>query len=418
MSSETAKSIVEGFMDWLCGRAYYGIHGEKPIAVIAALKRLFDEKIAGKSLLEVLPPHSQDVKPIFVYLARRYSNIQNPSSSWDVITGPNRELQKAIETFPKVGIAFSKLTIEEIRILHEKYMSSLALGSTEELQTRTRGGLSKYEYYWKQSLQKIESLLDEACKCGRSRQIDVSGLANFGRRGHWTGSVVVSKSQSKSEMAHTRSLGNVLLRSGVLDKFGNKTFRLRVSDSLKLEVQLHEVSEVVGPRQVVDEELVGVPIVMGQMNKAENTVHRWFQELSGDIIGILDFVDKTTFGYLDSIPKCCGIRLIASNIKEPEVCKGKAEKCSRDRPYFEIVVINKIHERWIGSKACFFIGIGTDLKTDALGHCTHTISKIKPDNFRVSAEQFDGLWTKTEEQLRQMYGSNLTKRLFFTSHGS
>jgi hypothetical protein len=101
------------------------------------------------------------------------------------------------------------------------------------------------------------------------------------------------------------------------------------------------------------------------------------------------------------------------------VCMGEAEKCSRDRPYFEIMGINKIHERWIGSKACFFIDIGTDLKTDALGHSTHTISKTKPDNFRVEAEQFDELWTKTEEQLRQKYGSSLTKRLFFsTSHQS
>jgi tetratricopeptide (TPR) repeat protein len=168
--------------------------------------------------------------------------------------------------------------------------------------------------------------------------------------------------------------------------------------------------------KVIDETVWQVPIMKGQMDKAENTVEKWLQELKGDIIGELDFIDKTTFGYLDSIPKSCGIRIITSCIKDPDKCKVKAKKCSQDRPYFEIIVFPKIHQRWIGSKESFFIDIGTDLKTDALGHSTHTIRKLVPENYKKDVEQFEKLWTTPEEELRKTYGSsNLSKNLFFST---
>lgn len=157
-----------------------------------------------------------------------------------------------------------------------------------------------------------------------------------------------------------------------------------------------------------------VTIIKGQINKAENTIEKWFEQLMGDVIGELDFIDKTTYGYLDSIPKNCGMRIITSNIKELDKCITKAKKCARDRPYLEIMKINKVHQRWIGSKDSFFIEIGTDLKSDALGHSTHTIRKLAPKAFKKSISSFERLWRKSQKELRQIYGGDLHKSMIYS----
>jgi len=156
-----------------------------------------------------------------------------------------------------------------------------------------------------------------------------------------------------------------------------------------------------------------VTITKGQVNKAENTVEKWFEQFTGSVIAELDFVDKTTFGYLDSIPKNCGIRIIASNLKDVDKCINRAEKCAKDRPYFKIVKINKIHQRWIGSKESFFIDIGTDLKSDALGHSTHVIRKLNPNIFKESMSHFEMLWKKSEGELKQIYGKDISKSVIY-----
>ena len=152
-----------------------------------------------------------------------------------------------------------------------------------------------------------------------------------------------------------------------------------------------------------------VAIAKGQMNKAENVIEKWLGQLTGNVLAELDFTDKTTFGYLDSIPKNSGIRIITSNMKDVDKCISRAEKCARDRPHFEILKINKIHQRWIGSRESFFIDIGTDLKSDALGHCTHIIRKFKPDMFVESVSHFETFWNKSEAELRKMYGKDFSK---------
>lgn len=158
-----------------------------------------------------------------------------------------------------------------------------------------------------------------------------------------------------------------------------------------------------------------VTITKGQINKSEYTIEKWLEQLTGNVIAELLYVDKTTFGYLDSIPKNCGIRIITSHLKEANKCINRAEKCSRDRPYFEIVKINKIHQRWIGSKESFFIDIGTDLKSDALGHCTHVIRKLNPKTFKESISQFEIFWTKSELELKQIYGKEVEKSIVYQS---
>lgn len=157
-----------------------------------------------------------------------------------------------------------------------------------------------------------------------------------------------------------------------------------------------------------------VTIIKGQISKAENTIEKWFEQLTGDVIAELDFLDKTTFGYLDSIPKNCGIRIITSNVKEVDKCITNAKKCARDRPHLEIMKINKVHQRWIGSKNSFFIEIGTDLKSDALGHSTHTIRKLAPEAFKKSISLFERLWRKSQKELRQIYGKDLYKSMIYS----
>lgn len=157
-----------------------------------------------------------------------------------------------------------------------------------------------------------------------------------------------------------------------------------------------------------------VTIVKGQVNKAENTIENWFQQLRGAIIAELDFVDKTTFGYLDSIPKDCGLRIVTSHLKEVEKCLRKARNCARDRPYLSIIKINKVHERWIGSKDSFFIEIGTDLKSDALGHSTHTIRKHDPKAFHKRVLLFEKFWKESQKELRRLFGEDLHKSMIFS----
>jgi hypothetical protein len=122
------KSIVAGFLSELSKRAEYGIRGEKPLAMIAALKYLHENNITGKSLLGLLSaPHARKIRTIFLDLAKLHSSIEEPSTSWDIITGKQGELQDAILQFHagNVNEAFSKLTPEETESLLKSYMNYL-----------------------------------------------------------------------------------------------------------------------------------------------------------------------------------------------------------------------------------------------------------------------------------------------------
>lgn len=124
-STTSARSTVAGFIIELSRKAGYGIRGEKPLAVIAALKYLHDYRIVGKGLLELLePPHSRIIRSIFMNLAKQSEKITEPSSSWSVITGKGRELQNAICDFRNgdVNKAFSNLTAEETESLLNSYL--------------------------------------------------------------------------------------------------------------------------------------------------------------------------------------------------------------------------------------------------------------------------------------------------------
>ena len=156
---------------------------------------------------------------------------------------------------------------------------------------------------------------------------------------------------------------------------------------------------------VIDE----IPIAIGQINRAEKAIEKWFKELKGNVIGMLMYIDTTTLGYLDSIPKEHGIQIITSGIKDKDKFKTKAEKTAQGRPFFEIIEIKKVHERWIGSESSFIIEIGTDLKIDALGNTNHIIRILKPEACKEMVKRFYEYWNKTQEELQSLYGSEFRK---------
>lgn len=124
-------SIVASFVSELIDRASYGIKGEKPLAIIAALKYLHDNEISGVELLDLIEgwDHSDDVRSVFITLAENSKKITSPSGSWSVITGSQKELQNAIRLFGPgdVNKAFSQLKPEEIESLLNSYMKRLEI---------------------------------------------------------------------------------------------------------------------------------------------------------------------------------------------------------------------------------------------------------------------------------------------------
>ena len=104
---------------------------------------------------------------------------------------------------------------------------------------------SKYDPYWEERLNKIREILNEAYRYGKSREIDVSDIKVLGKRQSWYGDVILSQSGiERSEMAHARSLGNVILKNALLSEFKDAKFRLVISVNLKLRAEKAKTREI------------------------------------------------------------------------------------------------------------------------------------------------------------------------------
>jgi hypothetical protein len=114
VASMDAKSAVLDFFDELSSRAHYGVHGEKPIAVLAVLQYLYETGQMGVTFLDLLDyPYYEKVRKTFIQVADQYGKMKNPGSSWSVITGSSRELQHAIQDHGQVNQAIYNLTPQE-----------------------------------------------------------------------------------------------------------------------------------------------------------------------------------------------------------------------------------------------------------------------------------------------------------------
>ena len=97
---------------------------------------------------------------------------------------------------------------------------------------------SKYDIYWQSKIDRIAQLLKEAYKYGKSSELDVSDLQNYGRRNSWYGIVEIYKNGlRKGEMSHIKSLGKIILSNNILRSYGRSEFRIRITKNLKLMVE-------------------------------------------------------------------------------------------------------------------------------------------------------------------------------------
>jgi len=89
---------------------------------------------------------------------------------------------------------------------------------------------SKYDFYWRNRLKDLSTLLDKAFRGCREYSLDVSGIKSLGDRGNWQGVVDVCRDKvGKGEMVHAKSLGNVIIESKLLKEYGDSQFTLSIS---------------------------------------------------------------------------------------------------------------------------------------------------------------------------------------------
>lgn len=127
--SATTEDNVRRFVELLSSQARFGLRGEKPLAVIAALKYLCEssQKAIGLSTLLENETYARAVRSRFIALANLYGRISNPENSWTVITGGDRfELATAVKSSPDLDKSVASLTLEQICSLSSEFVRKLA----------------------------------------------------------------------------------------------------------------------------------------------------------------------------------------------------------------------------------------------------------------------------------------------------
>jgi len=118
--------VVRDLIQQLSSKAYYGVCGEKPLAMISAILYVKENNLYGKTLLEIFnEPFASGAKKVFIDLAKKFGKIQDPSASWSVITGKAKELQNAIIKFPLANESFARLSPEHMNKLLDVYLKLL-----------------------------------------------------------------------------------------------------------------------------------------------------------------------------------------------------------------------------------------------------------------------------------------------------
>lgn len=129
MNSATAEHNVKRFIEMLSSQARFGLRGEKPLAVIAAIKYLCESSQTGIGLLTLLENETylRAIRSRFVALANLYGRTANPEHSWTLITGGDRfELQTDVRSAPDLDKSVSALTLEQACSLSREYVLRLA----------------------------------------------------------------------------------------------------------------------------------------------------------------------------------------------------------------------------------------------------------------------------------------------------
>ena len=129
MDPAAAEDNVRRFIETLSSQARFGLRGEKPLAVIAALKYLCESTRTGIGLLALMEneTYSRAIRNRFIALANLYGRTSNPEHSWSMITGGDRfELQTAVKSSPDFDRSISSLTLEQACSLSREFVQNLA----------------------------------------------------------------------------------------------------------------------------------------------------------------------------------------------------------------------------------------------------------------------------------------------------
>jgi hypothetical protein len=146
-----------------------------------------------------------------------------------------------------------------------------------------------------------------------------------------------------------------------------------------------------------------VSIMPGQRREAEAAIGRFFGELKGDVVGMLAYIDETTFAYLSGIENARSFKILTSSLGSDRAkVKEAARALRRPVEVYELTLPRKgtrpraiLHERWI-SDGKLFVDLGTDLKSSALGHTQHTIRLEPARNHGVELDTFNQYWERIQ----------------------
>lgn len=131
MDSAAAEDNVRRFIETLSSQARFGLRGDKPLAMISALKYLCESTQTGIGLLALFEneTYSRAVRNRFIALANMYGRTSNPERSWTLMTEGDRfELQTAVKSSPDLDKSVSALTLEQACSLSREFVQRLAAG--------------------------------------------------------------------------------------------------------------------------------------------------------------------------------------------------------------------------------------------------------------------------------------------------
>ena len=152
--------------------------------------------------------------------------------------------------------------------------------------------------------------------------------------------------------------------------------------------------------------------------EAEEFLDRHFSKFSGNVSGILAYIDETTLGFFEKIPRDCTIRLLVSatggSVTRPaeKLCEERRKDAieiaqitfadnSTEKPLF--------HERWVADEKVL-IDIGTDLKESSIAAKQHTISVYDVRAYQDRINEFEWYWKSDESLLSRHFGGKIRKR--------
>lgn len=167
-----------------------------------------------------------------------------------------------------------------------------------------------------------------------------------------------------------------------------------------------------------------IVIKRGQREQAEQFLQKYFNSFDSEVNAILPYIDKTTFEYLDYIPKCCGIKVIASIVKDREKCLKKADELVKDRPFVKILELALKsgdghytpleHTRWICDKD-LFVMLDTDLKKSALSSRDYSIEVRETSKCTGRIKKFEKRWDQSQSDLEKEVEATVIRKFFYRS---